>query len=112
MQQAYEDAKAKLMNPDGTPSRKYEAYLRHEQEHARKTAELNAAYGEALANPMKLQMWPIEGRAYHDEVDRAMDRWVSLGFKCEIENAIHTLEAQAGDEANDFLSRLRAGNAG
>jgi hypothetical protein len=112
MQQAYEDARAKLMNPDGTPSRKYEAYLRHEQEHARKTAEMNAAYGEALANPMKLQMWPIEGRAYHDDVDRAMDRWVSLGFKYEIENAIATLGAQAGEDANDLLSRLRAGNPG
>jgi hypothetical protein len=40
---------------------------------------------------MKLQNWPIVGKSYADEIDKAMDRWVSLGFKQEIETAISTL---------------------
>ena len=108
MKQAYEEAKAKLMNPDGTPSRQYEAYLRYEHEHKNKLAEMNTAYREALKDPMKLQMWPIEGRAYHDDADQAVDRWIALGYKYEIENAISTLTAQAGEEGTQLVSRVRA----
>jgi hypothetical protein len=111
MQQAYEDAKAKLVNSDGTPSRQYQAYLKYEQEYKSKIAEMNTAYREALADPMKLQTWPIEGRAYHDDADQALDRWIALGFKYEIENAINTLVSLAGEEGSELVNRLRAQGA-
>ena len=43
---------------------------------------------------MKLQTWPIDGASYQDDADEAMNRWMSLGFKEEIENALATLAAQ------------------
>ena len=69
---------------------------------------MNAAHQEAMNNPMKLQMWPVEGRTYHDDVDSAMNVWIALGYKYEVENAINTLRAEAGEEGADFLERLRS----
>jgi hypothetical protein len=107
MEQVYEDAKAKLMEPDGTPSRRYQAYRKYEEEYKRKVNDRNEAYQQALSNPMKLQTWPIIGKSYQDDIDQALNKWMTLGFKNEIENAIDTLTAQAGEEGNTLIARVR-----
>jgi hypothetical protein len=97
MKQAYEAAQAKLMDKDGNPTPHYQAYVRFEDEYKSKVKVRDEAYASAFSDPMKLQHWPIEGRTYQNDADKAMDRWVSLGFKLEIENAIATLAAQGND---------------
>jgi hypothetical protein len=91
MQQTYEAAQAKVMGQDGNPTPHCQAYMRFEDEYKSKVKARDEAYAAACSDPMRLQNWPIVGRTYADDVDKAMDRWVSLGFKNEIENAIATL---------------------
>jgi hypothetical protein len=93
MQNDYERAQAKLMGSDENPTPHYQAYMRFEKEYRSKVKVRDEAYADALTEPIKLQNWPIVGKSYAEEVDKAMDRWVSLGFKNEIENAIATLKA-------------------
>jgi|GEM_PF-2542827 len=98
IKQAYEATQAKLTDKDGNPTPHYQAYRRFEDEYNSKVKARDKAYAAAFTDPKKLQNWPIEGRIYQDEVDKAMDRWVSLGFKFEIENAIAALKAQEKDK--------------
>ena len=107
MEQAYEDAKARLMEPDGAPSRHYRAYMKYEEEYKEKISHKNEAYQEALSNPIKLQTWPIIGKSYQDAIDQALNKWMTLGFKNEIESAINTLTAQAGEEGSALVARVQ-----
>ena len=95
--QAYEATQAKLMDKNGNPTPNYQAYMRLEAEYTRTVKARDKAYTAAFTDPKKLQNWPIEGRTYQDDIDKAMDRWVSLGFKFEIEDAIAALKAQGRD---------------
>lgn len=90
-QQAYNAAQSKVMDQNGNPTPHYQAYLRFENEYKAKVKAQDDAYADALTDPIKLQNWPIVGKFYSDDIDQAMDRWVSLGFKQEIETAIATL---------------------
>ena len=99
MKAAYEKATASLMDKDGNPTAHYEAYMKYEDEYNSKVKSKNKAYANAFTDPAKLQMWPIEGKTYQDDVDEAWDRWSSFGFKEEIEKAIATLAAQGTDPA-------------
>jgi hypothetical protein len=92
-QQAYKAAQAKVMDQEGNPTPQYQAYLRFEDEYKNKVKTRDDAYAAALADPMKFQNWPIVGKSYADDINKAMDRWASLGFKHEIESAIATLAA-------------------
>ncbi|MBA4166346.1 MAG: hypothetical protein H0X41_02155, partial [Chitinophagaceae bacterium] len=65
---AYDKATAKLMDKDGNTTPHYEAYMRYEDEYKSKVKALNKAYANAFTDPAKLQMWPIEGKTYQDEV--------------------------------------------
>lgn len=104
---AYDAATAKLMDKDGNTTPHYEAYMRYEDEYKSKVKAMNKAYANAFTDPAKLQMWPIEGKTYQDDVDEAWDRWSSFGFKQEIENAIATLAAQGTDPAILLISRSK-----
>jgi hypothetical protein len=107
MQKAYEAARAKMMDKDGNPTPHYEAYMRFEDEYKSKVKAWHKAYAAAFTDPLKLQSWPIDGVSYHDDADEAMDRWVSFGFKNEIENAIATLAAQGTDPAIALIGRAK-----
>jgi hypothetical protein len=107
MKKAYEDARAKLMDKDGNVTPHYEAYMRFEDEYKSKVKKWTQAYAAAYTDPMRLQNWPIEGRSYHEDADEAMDRWVGLGFKPEIEKAIATLAAQGIDPAIALIVRSK-----
>jgi hypothetical protein len=104
---AYEKATAKLMDKDGNPSPHYEAYMRYEEEYKVKVKASNKAYANAFTDPAKLQMWPIEGKTYQDDIDEAWDRWTGLGFKEEIEAAIATLASQGTDPAMLLIARAK-----
>jgi hypothetical protein len=107
LKKAYEAATAKVMDKDGNPTPHYQAYMQYEDEWKSKVKAWHKAYSDAFTNPMKLQNWPIDGTLYQDDADQAMDRWVSFGFKEEIENAIATLAAQGTDPAIALISRAK-----
>lgn len=107
LKKAYEAAAAKVMDKDGNPTPHYQAYMQYEDEWKSKVKAWHKAYSDAFTNPMKLQNWPIDGTLYQDDADQAMDRWVSFGFKEEIENAIATLAAQGTDPAIALISRAK-----
>lgn len=94
MENSFVKARALLQNKDGNESSKYQAYLKHKNEYDFKVKIRNDTYQNAQTDPVKLQMYPIDGVAYQNEVDTAWDKWIALGFKYEIENAIAILEAQ------------------
>lgn len=107
MKAAYEAARAKLVDKDGNPTPHYQAYMDREDDYKSKVRAYHKAYAAAFTDPMKLQSFPIDGTTYHDDVDEAMDRWVSFGFKEEVENALNTLAAQGTDPAIALISRAK-----
>jgi hypothetical protein len=104
---AYDAATAKLMDKDGNPTVHYQAYMQYEDEWKGKVRAWHKAYADAFTNPIKLQSWPIDGTSYQDDANEAMDKWVGLGFKQEIENAIATLAAQGTDPAIALIARAK-----
>jgi hypothetical protein len=107
MQEAYEKAKAKLMDKDGNVTPHYEAYLRYQDEWRTKIKAWQRAYAASSGDPMKLNTWPNEGKLYHDEADEAWDRWMAFGFKQEIEEAMNALAAQGIDPAIALIGRAK-----
>jgi hypothetical protein len=95
--QAYEKAKSTLIDKEGNPTPHYQAYLKYEEEWKNKRKAHGAAYENALTNPLKLHMWAVEGKQYIDDINSAMDQWITLGYKVEIENAIKILATRNND---------------
>ena len=94
---AITNAKNILSDEGGNPTPNYETYLKYKEAYKNKTKEFNAEYEKALTDPVKLQMWPLKGKIFQDEVDEAFNKLQSLGFKYEIENALNILSAQRID---------------
>lgn len=107
MKQSYADATAKLMDKDGNVTPHYQAYMQYEDVYKSKVKARNKAYSAAFTDPMKLQQWPQDGVPYQDDVDEAWDRWMGLGFKIEIEQAISILAAQGTDPAIALIARAK-----
>lgn len=104
---AYAAASAKLMDKDGNTTPHYQAYMQYQDAWSSKVKALHRAYANAFSDPLKLQNWPIDGVQYQDDADQAMDRWVGLGFKQEIESALAILAAQGTDPAIALISRAK-----
>ncbi len=81
--------------------------MQYEEAWKDKKKAWNRAYANAFTDPMKLQNWGIDGVPYQDDADEAMDRWVGLGFKNEIENALAILAAQGTDPAIALIGRAK-----
>ena len=92
----YEKAKAMLVGDDGQPSAMYQTYLRFRQEYTNKKKEYADAYANAIKDPQRLPLWPVEGKAFIDEVDQAWEKWIVMGFKNEVERAINIMSANPG----------------
>jgi len=107
MKSAFDKAQAKLVDKDGNATPHYEAYMRYDDEWKSKVRAWYRAYAAAATDPVKLQAFPLEGTLYHDDADKAMDRWTSLGFKGEIEDAIATLASIGTDPAIALISRAK-----
>lgn len=88
MPNAYTSAWAVLIGPDGKPTRKYRAYLEHQETYDKQVRLRDEARAAARRNPMALQNWPTAGRAHSDRIDAAMKRWLTLGHKAEVEAAL------------------------
>jgi hypothetical protein len=96
--QACDAARAKLVDVDGHPTPRYQAYMRFQDEYHTKLRAWQEGYAQASADPMKLQAWPLEGGSYHHDADAALTRWETLGFKQEIDAAIAVLKGQASPD--------------
>ena len=107
MKKSLDDAKAKLADKDGNATPHYEKYIEKEGEYRSKVKAKNKAYADAFTDPMRLQAWPVVGKDYADEVDEALDRWTSLGFKHEIESALNLLSSQGIDPSLLLISRSK-----
>lgn len=107
MKEAYEKATAKLMDKEGNMTPHYQAYQNYADAYKSKVKSRNKAYAAAFTDPMKLQQWPQDGVIYQEDVDEAWDRWMSFGFKMEIEKAIATLAAQGTDPAIALIARAK-----
>jgi hypothetical protein len=107
MKKAIEEAKAVIMDKDGNSTPHYEAYEKHQDEYRDCVKSRDKQFANALSDPMKLQMWPVQGKVYQDEIDEAWDKWQGFGFKAEIEKAIATLAAQGIDPAILLISRAK-----
>lgn len=104
---AYAATAAKLTDADSNPTPHYQAYMQYEDAYNGKRKEWHRAYAAAFTDPMKLQAWPIEGVDFEDQANEAWDRWMSFGFKEEIESAIATLAAQGTDPAIALIARAK-----
>jgi hypothetical protein len=98
---------AKLIDKDGNVTSHYQAYMQYEHVYKSKVRARNRAYSAALNDPMKLQQWPQDGVPYQDDVEEAWDRWMSLGFKMEIENVMSTLASEGTDPAIALIARAK-----
>ena len=107
LKKAYDDAKALLVDADDNPTKHYESYMERQEDYHDKVKEWHRAYSNAFADPMKLQNWPSEGKSYEDDANDAMDKWIALGHKEEIDKAIATLAAQGTDPAIALIARAK-----
>ncbi len=107
MQKAVQKANLTLMTKEGESTVHFEKYLQYRDEYQESVRTRNQQYGNALSDPMKLQMWPIQGKTYQDDVDFAWDKWQSFGFKQEIDEAIAVLASQGIDPAILLISRAK-----
>lgn len=107
LKEAYEKAKAILMDQEDNPTSHYENYMKYEDAWKDKVKAWQKAYANALTDPIKLSNFPMEGRIYQEEVDDAWDKWNAFGHKAEIGNALSTLAAQGTDPAIALISRCK-----
>ncbi|WP_024479438.1 hypothetical protein [Cellulophaga baltica] len=107
MKAALEKAKAVLMTPEGDSTLHYEKYVEYREEYQDSVRTRNKQYANALSDPLKLQMWPIQGKGYQDDVEFAWDRWQSMGFKQEIDAATAIMASQGIDPAILLIARAK-----
>src|SRR5579859_5662248 len=93
LQKAYDDALAKLRNPDGTITDHYKAYRDYQSVYNKKVQAMHKAYADCLTDPAKLQSWPETGLDYDNDASQAKKDWEDFGFKEEIDNATAILSA-------------------
>ncbi|PZP43673.1 MAG: hypothetical protein DI598_15530 [Pseudopedobacter saltans] len=107
MKAAVAKANAVMVDSEGNSTVKFEKYLQSRDEYQEAVRTRDKQYANALSDPMKLQMWPIQGKGYQDDVDFAWDKWQSFGFKQEIESAIAVLSSQGIDPAILLIARAK-----
>jgi hypothetical protein len=107
MTQAYKDATAKLMDSEGTMTRKNEKYEQYRKEYQDAVRARNRAFSDAFTDPMKFQRWAQDGVLYNDDIEHAQSNWSAHGFREEIEQAMNTLAAQGTDPAIALIARSK-----
>jgi hypothetical protein len=86
--EAYRKARARLFDEQARPTRQYQAYLRFQEIHQELVRLRDEARSAAMTEPMSRQNWPIRAREFDDAVDGALNRWLALGFKRELDDAV------------------------
>lgn len=97
MESSYRQALAQLFTDSNEPTPKYTAYLEHRSAHEDAVRARDEARAATLRDPVALQQWPVTGRRYEERIDAAMDRWLTLGFKTEVEKALARVRAHDED---------------
>lgn len=69
----------------------YQRYQYNQNAYLKAKQDYDAAYAQALGDPMKLQNWPIMGVTYRQRVNQAYDEW-KTGDAQAVEQAIAVLE--------------------
>jgi len=101
------DAQAKLVDKDGNPTPMYSSYNQYRDAYNDKVKAMNRAYGDALSDPTALHRWPIDGKLYSDDVNKAWNEWQGFGHKIEVETALNLLGAQGQDPAVLLINRAK-----
>ncbi|MFT4024352.1 MAG: hypothetical protein QM664_11270 [Flavihumibacter sp.] len=107
IKKAIQKATAVIMDSEGNATPHYEKYLQYRDEYQEAVRTRDKQYANALSDPAKLQMWPIQGKGYQDDVDFARDKWQPFGFKQEIEEAFAVLASQGVDPAILLIARSK-----
>lgn len=107
MKKSLDKAHAVLMDANGDSTPHYEKYLQYRDSYQTAVRTRDKQYANAFSDPMKLQMWPIQGKSYQDDVDLAWDQWQSFGFKQEIDEAVAVLASQGIDPAILLIARAK-----
>ena len=87
------NTKALLIDENGSITPMYDAYQTYEQNYIAKKLDYQRAYQEAMDDTKKMQFFPIIGKAYQDEIEMALNNWVALGHKHEIDLALSILKS-------------------
>ena len=107
IQEAVKKAKELLMDGEGNNTPKYENYERYRDEYYDAVKERDRQYANVLSDPMRMSMWPIQGKIYQDDVTFAWNKWQSRGNKQEIEEAEAFLSSQGIDPAILMIARAK-----
>ncbi|MGZ3754664.1 MAG: hypothetical protein ACXVAY_15500 [Mucilaginibacter sp.] len=108
MQNSIKAAQAVLIDPKtGNPTDHYNKYLNYQKAYFNAVQNLNGQYANAISDPNGMAMWPITGKIPQEQVNSAMENWVGLGYKVEIETAQDTLNAQGMDPAIALINRAK-----
>jgi hypothetical protein len=107
IKKAIKSANAKLMTEEGDSTVHFEKYMQYRDEYQETVRTRDKMYANAMSDPMKLQMWPIQGKTYQDDVEFAWDKWQGFGFKQEIDEAIAVLASQGIDPAILLIARAK-----
>lgn len=107
MKKAIEQAKAKIMDAEGNSTVHFEKYMEFRDKYNEAVRTRDRQFADALSDPMQLQMWPIRGKTYQDDVKFAWDNWQGFGFKQEIDEAMAVLSSQGIDPAILLISRSK-----
>lgn len=107
IRKALEESQAKLVDKDGFPTPLYSAYNTYHDAYYDKVKSLNRNYGDAMSDPVALHQWPIVGKVYQDDVNKAWNEWISFGHKLEVETAMNLLAAQGQDPAVLLINRAK-----
>src|SRR5690606_18968911 len=104
---ALERAEKLMVDEEGNDTPKYEKYNQYRDEYYDAVRERDRQYANALSDPLKFNLWPMQGKIYQDDVDYAWDKWQSRGAKQEIEEAMALLSAQGIDPAILMIRRAK-----
>jgi hypothetical protein len=78
-----------FLDENGNPTPQYQAYAQYRQAYQNSLEAYNTAYAAALENPAKLQLWPLQGKVFQQAVDAALNDWLAVGNKAEIEQKMN-----------------------
>jgi hypothetical protein len=88
-----------LVDDDGRPTAKYQAYLAHQDAYLTEVRARDEARAAARQDARSLQDWPLTGREHTARVEAALTRWETLGFKAHIEAALSRGRRRGGGPA-------------
>jgi hypothetical protein len=100
-------AQAKLVDKDGNPTPMYSAYNTYREAYQDKVKTINREFSDAMSDPAALRKWPIDGKLFQDDVNKAWNEWQGFGHKVEVETAINLLGAQGQDPAVLLINRAK-----